>query len=164
MKFVATIECDNAAFDEFNEGDLHSETGDILYKLANKIKDGHSACYLNDSNGNKVGYAEFIKEEENIVENFIKDLVQESNKKIVDIDCFKVYETDGYTRTKKYYVSSESLAMQLCHGKNYLGYENHKISYKIYDTLEEIKQGEREAKINAIKAKLTPEELELIGL
>lgn len=100
----------------------------------------------------------------NIVENFIKDLVQESNKKIVDIDCFKVYETDGYTRTKKYYVSSESLAMQLCHGNHYLGYENHKISYKIYDTLEEIKQGEREAKINAIKAKLTPEELELIGL
>lgn len=66
MKFVATIECDNAAFDEFNEGDLHSETGDILYKLANKIKNGHSACYLNDSNGNKVGYAEFIKEEEKV--------------------------------------------------------------------------------------------------
>lgn len=63
MKFVLTIECNNAPFSEVCGGDLHSETGDILYRLANKIKNGQDYAFLNDVNGNRVGYAEFVREE-----------------------------------------------------------------------------------------------------
>lgn len=61
MKFVVTIECDNASF----EGDdLAQETGNILEQLSKKVKDGYTHCYLNDYNGNRVGYAEFVKDNE----------------------------------------------------------------------------------------------------
>lgn len=62
MKFIVEIECGNAAFDDECGGDLHAETTDILFQLAEKIKNMATFSYLYDSNGNMVGQAEFVED------------------------------------------------------------------------------------------------------
>lgn len=55
MLFTIHIECDNDSFAE----DKGEEVARILREVAMKIEDGYTTCYLNDSNGNSVGMAEF---------------------------------------------------------------------------------------------------------
>ena len=56
MEFTIRIGCTNAAFEEDNRG---YEVANILRRLADQIEDGRTLVYLNDSNGNSVGVAEF---------------------------------------------------------------------------------------------------------
>ena len=56
MEFTVRIGCANAAFEEDNRG---YEVASILRHLADQIEDGYTLVYLNDSNGNPAGVAEF---------------------------------------------------------------------------------------------------------
>lgn len=52
MKFLMSVDCDNAAF---TEGGLPDELGSIIEGVAEKIRHGQNAGNLRDSNGNRVG-------------------------------------------------------------------------------------------------------------
>jgi hypothetical protein len=58
MKFVLEIHCNNAAFDDSDEGRAE-EVGRILAEAAKKVADGFTYIYLTDYNGNTVGTASF---------------------------------------------------------------------------------------------------------
>ena len=58
MQFKLNIHCNNAAFGDTQE-DANVEVAAILRKLAQQIEDGFRTVYVNDTNGNGVGYAEF---------------------------------------------------------------------------------------------------------
>lgn len=56
MRFVVTIECDNAAF----EDDPSCEVANILRKVVRAVeKDGSQGGGLADSNGNTCGYYKY---------------------------------------------------------------------------------------------------------
>lgn len=61
--FTLTINADNAAFcDENGDPDQYArgaEVARILRHVAEGVDQGFLAIYLNDINGNRVGYAEF---------------------------------------------------------------------------------------------------------
>jgi hypothetical protein len=56
-KLVLEINCDNAAFGDSPDSDeFGNEVGRILRHAAQMFEDGYAAVYLNDSNGNRVGF------------------------------------------------------------------------------------------------------------
>lgn len=59
MTFTITIACDNAAF---ADNGLAFEVANILREAADKVEGGSDEFALRDSNGNKVGSAEFFAE------------------------------------------------------------------------------------------------------
>ena len=62
MKYSLEIECDNAAFDPQGDGDeqaARDQVALILRDLAKHLENGCSYRILQDSNGNRVGVAEF---------------------------------------------------------------------------------------------------------
>ena len=58
MQFKLNIHCNNAAFGD-TQDDANVEVAAILRKLAEQIEAGFHTVYVNDTNGNGVGYAEF---------------------------------------------------------------------------------------------------------
>lgn len=56
-KLVLEIRCDNATFGDSPESDqFGDEVARILRHAADMFEHGYAAVYLNDSNGNKVGF------------------------------------------------------------------------------------------------------------
>ena len=63
-EFHVTIETDNAAFADPFTGDesdeyRNAEVASILFELVQSLRNGMTQVRLLDSNGNRVGYAEF---------------------------------------------------------------------------------------------------------
>lgn len=57
-KLVLEIRCSNAAFGDSPESDeFGDEVARILRHAADMFEQGYAAVYLNDSNGNHVGFA-----------------------------------------------------------------------------------------------------------
>jgi hypothetical protein len=64
-KLVLEIRCGNAAFgDSPDSDDFGAEVGRILRHAADMFEQGYAAVYLNDSNGNPVGFVGLQLEEE----------------------------------------------------------------------------------------------------
>jgi len=64
MKFILEIECDNAAFDGPHGDECPVEVGSILARIAGTLFSGvipEEPIVLFDTNGNRVGKAEFVK-------------------------------------------------------------------------------------------------------
>lgn len=64
MKFILEIECDNAAFDGPYGDECPVEVGSILDAVSAQLYSGampKDPIVLFDTNGNRVGKAEFVK-------------------------------------------------------------------------------------------------------
>ena len=65
IKLVLEIDCGNAAFGESPESDEFGyEVARILRHAAERFEQGYSSVYLNDINGNPVGFASVKNSEE----------------------------------------------------------------------------------------------------
>lgn len=97
-----------------------------------------------------------------LVEDFLKTVDNVQNDPI-EIDCFEVYMSDGYSEKHVAYVKTEEIAKHIVGKNQYLGYKDKK-TFHIHNSIKSYEQNALEKKIDAAKAKLTPEELELLGL
>lgn len=140
---------------------IHNEIRNLLVKLNDISVDTDQYAY-----GIPIHNEDAFEKLQRVMLDFIDKLPQQ-NKNIIEIDCFEVYEIDVYNAYKRVhvaYVTTIALAMNLCYGNNYRGYAPYKKSYKIFDSIGKVKQNELRSKIKNIKAKLSQEELELLGL
>jgi len=81
-----------------------------------------------------------------------------------DMDCYEVWDTDGYTHNHVAFVSTESLAKELVNGNGYMGYSRYQKSITIYESIQEYKEAKEQALRAQALAKLTAAERAALGL